>query len=132
MDSMSRGDGLNFSDALWGDEHSTLRERLKATLQSKSHALEKTSVDHIGERMAIQNSKKIGCETQPACDLSQTSEEDRGADQPRGGGGVFGVARIANESMWPNAVQEERRTPETPGSGHRVGPRRGCAGVRPE
>src|SRR5207249_6205148 len=59
MDSMSRGDGLNFSDALWGDEPSTLREGLKATLQSKSHALEKTSVDHIGERMAIQNSKKI-------------------------------------------------------------------------
>ena len=89
-------------------------------------------MDHIGERMAIQNSKKIGCETQPACDLSQTSEEDRGADQPRVGGEVFGVTRIANESMWRNAVQQKRRTPETRGADHDVGLRGESLEVRRE
>jgi hypothetical protein len=33
-------------------------------------------MDHIGERMPIQNSMKIRCEPQSAGDLSQTSEED--------------------------------------------------------
>jgi hypothetical protein len=35
-------------------------------------------MEHIGERMPVQNSMKIRCELHSAGDLAQTSEEDFG------------------------------------------------------
>ena len=46
-------------DPIRSDEPSSLRERFEAALQSKSHAFEETSMNHIGEGMPIQNSMKI-------------------------------------------------------------------------
>jgi hypothetical protein len=37
-------------------------------------------MDHVGERVAIQHSVKIGRELHTASDLAQTSEEDFGAE----------------------------------------------------
>ncbi len=60
--SMARGNGLNFINPLRGDESPSLGERLKAVLQSESHAFEQTAVDHVGKWMAIEDSMKIGSE----------------------------------------------------------------------
>ena len=76
---MPGSDGLNLRDPLRSDQSSPLRERFKAALQSESHAFEQTSVDDVGEGMAIQNSVKVGRESQSASDLSQTSKEHSGA-----------------------------------------------------
>jgi hypothetical protein len=76
---MVRGNGLYLMNTLGGDESSSLRERLKALLQSENHAFEHTAVDHIGEWMAIEDSMKIGDESQSPSDLSETSKEDSGA-----------------------------------------------------
>ena len=76
---MACGNGLYLINALGGDESSSLREGLKAVLQSESHAFEHTAVDHIGEWMAIEDSIKIGDEGQSPGDLSETSKEDSGA-----------------------------------------------------
>ena len=56
-------------------------------------------MNHIGERMPIQNSMKIRREPHSASDLSQTSEEDCGAEHLRAWGEVLRVARIANECV---------------------------------
>src|SRR5215813_15486967 len=76
IDSVSCGNCLNLLDPLLSDEPSSLRVGFETVLQSKSHAFEQTSMDHIGERMPVQNSMKIGRETQSASDLSQASKED--------------------------------------------------------
>jgi hypothetical protein len=67
-------------------------------------------MDHIGERMAIQNSMKIRRELHSASDLSQASEEDCGAKHLRPWRQVLRVARITNECMRRNAAQKKRRT----------------------
>src|SRR5579864_5056951 len=99
IDSMPCGDGLHFLDARGGDEASSLREGFEAALESQSHAFQETSVDHIGEGMAIQNSTKIRREAHAAGDLAETSEEDGCAGHLRAGREILRVARIANESV---------------------------------
>ena len=76
--SMVRCDGLYFTNPLRGDESPSLGERLKAVLQSESHAFEQTAVDHVGEWVTIEDSMKIGDEGQSPRNLSETSEEDCG------------------------------------------------------
>jgi len=56
-------------------------------------------MNHVGERMAIQNSMKIRREPHSASDLPQTSEEDCGAAHLRAWGEVLRVARIADERV---------------------------------
>src|SRR6267378_3925424 len=55
IDSMPCSNCLHLRDPLRSDESSSLREGFEAALESKSHAFEQASMDHIGERMAIQN-----------------------------------------------------------------------------
>src|SRR5580658_4193032 len=78
-------------------------------------------MDHIGERMPIQNSMKVRREPQSAGDLSQTSEEDRGAKQLRPRRQVLWVARIANECVGSNLAEQKRRGRQTRGADHQVG-----------
>jgi len=59
MDSVACGYALYFVHALRCDESSSAGEGFEAALQSKSHALQQTSVNHIGEWMPIQDSMKI-------------------------------------------------------------------------
>src|SRR3981081_1586180 len=89
---------LNLFDPLLRDGPSSLRARFEPALQSKSHTFEQTSMDHVGERMPIQNSMKIRRKPQSASDLSQTSEEDFGAKHLRPWRQVLRVALIANTS----------------------------------
>ena len=51
-------------------------------------------MDHVGERMPIQNSTKIRREPQSARDLSQAPEEDFRARHLRAGRQVFRIARV--------------------------------------
>src|SRR5205085_8763100 len=88
---------LNFSDPLLSDIPSSGREGHEASLQSKSHAFEQTSMDHIRERMPIQNSLKVAAEAQPAGDLSQTSIEDSGAGHIRARRQVLRVPGVTND-----------------------------------
>src|ERR1700676_1676246 len=78
-------------------------------------------MDHIGERMPIQNSMKIRRELYSACDLSQTSEEDFGVKHLRRWRQVLRVARIANECVGRDASQQKRRGRQTRRADHDVG-----------
>src|SRR5580692_8064658 len=78
-------------------------------------------MDHIGEWMAIQNSMKIRREPQSARDLSETSEEDRGAKQLRPWRQVLWVARVANERAGRNLTEQKRRGRQTRRADHQVG-----------
>src|ERR1700687_2155029 len=78
-------------------------------------------MDHIGERMPIQNSMKIRRKPQSAGDLSQTSEENFGAKHLRAWGQVLRVARIANDCMWRDPAQQKRRGWQTRRADHDVG-----------
>jgi hypothetical protein len=77
-------------------------------------------MNHIGERMPIQNSMKIRREPHSASDLSQTSEEDCGAEQLRAWGEVLRVARIANECVGRDPAEQKRRGRQTRGADHDV------------
>ena len=76
---MARGNDLYLVYPIGGDESPSLRERLKAMLQSESHTFEHAAVDYIREWMAIENSMKIGDEGQSPRDLPETSKKDSGA-----------------------------------------------------
>jgi hypothetical protein len=102
---MARGNGLHLINSLRRDEPSSLGEGLEAVLQSKGHAFEQTSVDHIGERMPVQDSMKIGRESQSARDLPETSKENFGARHLRAGRQVLRVARITNNGVRCDAAQ---------------------------
>src|SRR6266850_5710948 len=78
-------------------------------------------MNHIGERMPIQNSMKIRREPHSASDLSQTSEEDCGAEHPRVWGEVLRVARIANNCVRRDAPQQKGRGCQTRRADHDVG-----------
>ena len=118
---MPCSDGLHLLDPLPRDGPSSLREGFKPTIEGKSHTFEQTSMDHIGERMAIQNSMKIRRESHPASDLSQTSKEDCGAKHLRFWRQVLRVARIANECVGRDAAQQKRRGRQTSRADHDVG-----------
>src|SRR6267142_4860019 len=70
-------------------------------------------MDHIRERMPIQNSMKIRRELHSACDLSQTSEEDFGVKHLRRWRQVLRVARIANNCVRRDPPQQTRRGRQT-------------------
>src|SRR5215813_532574 len=106
IDSVSCGNCLNLLDPLLSDEPSSLREGLEPVLQSKSHTFKQTSMDHIRERMPVQNSMKIGRETQSASDPSQAAKEDFRARHLRTWRQVLGVARIANDCVGSDAAQQ--------------------------
>src|SRR5579863_818659 len=112
---------LHLLDPRRSDKSSSLRKRFEAALQSKSHAFEKTSVDHVREWMPIQNSVKIRSEVQAASDLSQTSEEDFGVRHLRVWGEVFWVAGIANNGVGRDPAQKKRRRCEAGGADDKVG-----------
>src|SRR5712671_6827884 len=118
---MPCGNCLNLVDPLLSDESSSLRERLEPVFQSKSHAFEETAMNHIGERMPIQNSMKIRREPHSASDLSQTSEEDFGVKHLRRWRQVLRVARIANNCVRRDPTQQKRRGRQTRGADHNVG-----------
>src|SRR5215813_1339435 len=105
IDSVSCGNCLNLLDSLLSDEPSSLREGFEPVLQRKSHAFEQTSMDHIRERMPVQNSMKIRRETQSASDLSQPSKEDFRARHLRAWKEILGVTRIANDCVGRDAAQ---------------------------
>src|SRR5215813_14602785 len=92
IDSVSCGNCLNLLDPLLSDEPSSLREGFEPVFQSKSHTFEQTSMDHIGERMAIEDSAEIRHEGHSASDLSQTSKEDFGVRHLGAGREVLRVA----------------------------------------
>src|SRR5207237_6997725 len=117
---MPSSNGLNLLDALRSDRPSSLRERFEPALQRKSHTLEQTSMDHIGERMPIQNPTEIRRKPQSASDLSQTSEEDRSAKHLRGWRQVLRVACIANERVRRDPAQQKRRGGQTGRADHEV------------
>jgi len=93
------GNALHFLHSLRCDEPPAAGERLEAAFESKSHAFEQTSVNHIGEWMPIQDPMKIRDEVQCACDLSQTSVEDFGVRHCRGGRKVFWVACVTDDRV---------------------------------
>src|SRR6266852_3006981 len=78
-------------------------------------------MDHIGERMPIQNSMKIRREPQSASNLSQTSEEDFGVTHLRRWRQVLRVARIANYCVRRDPPQQKRRGRQTRSADHDVG-----------
>src|SRR5258708_6904341 len=106
---MPCGNCLDLLNPLRRDESSSLGKGLEPALQSKSHTFQQTSVDHIGERMPIQNARKIRLESHSASDLSQTSEEDFEARHLCGWREVLRVARIANDCLRRDAAQQKRR-----------------------
>ena len=53
MDSMARGNFLDFLDTLRSDKSSPLGERLETALESKGHAFEQASMGHVREWMPI-------------------------------------------------------------------------------
>src|SRR5260370_6893196 len=118
---MPRSNGFNLLDPLLRDKPSSLREGFVPALQSESHGIEQTSVDHIGKRMPIQNSVKIRRETQSPGDLSQTSEEDFGARHLRAWRQVLRVAGIADDCMGCDPAQQKRRRCKTRRANHDVG-----------
>jgi hypothetical protein len=121
MDPVRCGNGLDLFNPLGSDGTSSLGEGLEAVFESESHAFEQTSVDYVGEGMAIQNSAKIRLEAQAAGDLSQTSEEYFGVGHSRARRQVFGVARIANDCAGADVAEEEGRRGETRRADHDVG-----------
>src|SRR5258705_5885998 len=118
---MPWGNCLKLVDPLLSDESSSLRERLEPVFQSKSHAFEETAMNHIGERMPIQNPMKIRREPHSASDLSQTSEEDCGAEHLCAWREVLRVARVANNCIRRNPPQQKRRGRQTCRADHDVG-----------
>src|SRR5216684_1316962 len=97
--SMPCGNCLDLVNPLRRDEPSSLGKGLEPALQSKSHTFQQASMDHIGERMPIQNALKIRLESHSASDLSQTSEENFEARHLCGWREVLRVARIANDCL---------------------------------
>jgi len=77
-------------------------------------------MNHIGERMPIQNSMKIRGELHSTSDLSQTSEEDCGATHLRRWRQVLRVARIANNCVRRDPEQQKRRGRQTRRADHDV------------
>jgi hypothetical protein len=53
IDSMPGGDGLNLLNPLLSNESPSLGEGLEPALQGKSHTLQQTSMDNIGEGMPV-------------------------------------------------------------------------------
>ena len=118
---MPCSNGLNLLDPLRSDEPTSLREGFEAGFQSKSHTFEQTSMDHIGEWMAIEDSAEIWHERHSASDLSQTSKEDFGVRHLGAGREVLRVAGIANDGLGRDPAQQKRRGRETRGTDHEVG-----------
>src|SRR6516225_5066804 len=106
IDPMPCSNSLNLLDPLRSDEPSSLREGFEAVFESKSHSFEQTSMYHIGERMAIQDSTKFRREPQSACNLSQTSKENFGPTHLRVSGQVLRVTRIANDCLGRDPGQQ--------------------------
>src|SRR5216684_785720 len=119
--SMPCGNCLDLVNPPRRDEPSSLGKGLEPALQSKSHTFQQTSMDHIGERMPIQNSMKIRRESQSASDLSQTSEEDFEASQLLLWRQVLRIARIANDCVRRDAAQQKRRGRQTRRADHDIG-----------
>src|SRR6266478_594878 len=78
-------------------------------------------MDHIGERVPIENAMKIRRERQSASDLSQTSEEDLCAGHLRAWRQVLRIARVANDCVGREAAQQKRRRRQTSGADHEIG-----------
>src|SRR5439155_4433008 len=121
IEPMACSNCANLVNPLLSDESSSLRESLEPVFQSKSHAFEYTAMNHIGERMPIQNSMKIRRELHSASDLSQTSEEDFGVKHLRRWRQVLRVARIANNCVRRDPAQQKRRGRQTRRADHDVG-----------
>ena len=121
----------HFFHTLRGDEPSSAGEGLEASLQSKRHAFEQTSVNYIGERMPIQDSMKVRDEVQCACNLSQTSEEDLSVRHCRAGRKIFGVTRVTDDCVGGDGAQQKRGGCQARRADHNVSrcgelPRIGC------
>jgi len=121
MDPMPCSHCCNLVDSLRSDESSSLREGLEPVFQGKSHAFKETAMNHIGERMPIQNSMKIRSEPHSAGDLSETSEEDFGVKHLCRWRQVLRVARIANNGVWRDPAAQKRRGRQTCRADHDVG-----------
>jgi len=102
---MPRGNPRNLLDPPPSDEPSSLGERLEPPLQRQSHTFEETPMNHIGERMPVQNSTKIRREPQSPGDLSQTSEEYFRARQLRFRRQILRITRIANDCIGRDSPQ---------------------------
>src|SRR5436853_7889127 len=83
-------------------------------------------MNHIGERMPIQNSMKIRRELHSASDLSQTSEEDFGVKHLRRWRQVLRVARIANNCVRRDPAQQKRRDGRPPAQDPKAAPGGDC------
>ena len=81
-------------------------------------------MDHIGERVPIQDSMKIRLKPQSGGDLSQSSEKDFSARQLRAWGEVLRVARIADDCFGCNAAQPKRGGSQARRADHDVGRKR--------
>src|SRR5215469_9045829 len=130
IDPMPCSNSLNLLDPLRSDEPSSLREGFEPALMSKSHSFEQTSMDHIGEWMAIQDPTKFRREPQSASDLSQTSKEDFGPTHLRAWRQVLRVARIANDRLGRDLGQQKRRGRQTRCTDHNVGLNRELLEIR--
>src|ERR1700722_14446788 len=108
IDSVPSSNCLHLLNPLRSNESSSLRERFKPAVQSKSHAFEETSMNHIREGMPIQNSVEIRRERYSAGNLSQTSEEDFDARHLRVWRQVLGVARIGHNCIRGDPAQQTR------------------------
>ncbi len=120
---MTRSNCFHLLDPRRRDGSSSPREGFEAALQSKGHAFEQTSMDHVGKRMPIQNSTKIRGEPHSTGDLSQTSEEDFGTGDLGGWRQVLRVPRIANDCVGGDVTQQKRWGRETRRADHDVGRR---------
>ena len=103
---MPGGDHLDFFDVLRRDGAPSAGEGLKPFFQRESNAFEQASVGHIGERMMVQNSTKIGVERHSARDLSQSSEKYRGPGGLCIRGEVLRVTGIADDGVGRDAAQQ--------------------------
>ena len=121
MDSMPCSNRLHLLDPPRSDEPSPLREGFEPALQRERDAFEQTSMDHVGERMPIQNSVKIGRERHSAGDLSQTSEEDSSVWHLSAWRQVLRVARVANDCMGRDPAQQKRGRRQARGADDDVG-----------
>src|SRR5271170_7695486 len=118
---MPLGNGLDLPNPLGSDEPSSLRERLEPALQSKSHAFEQASMNHIGKWMPIENAVKIRRESQAAVDLSQASEEDFGVSHLPARRQILWITCVANDRAGCDPAQQKGRGRETRGADDDVG-----------
>src|SRR5271157_3329465 len=121
INAMPCGDALHLLDPLRSDKPSPLREGFESAFKGQSHAFEQTPMDHIGERMAIQNSTKIRSESHSTGNLSQTSEENLGFRHLRRWRQVLRVACVTDDCVGRDAAQEKRRRCQTCRADHDVG-----------